>query len=74
MAEEEKKDSQSAGQAALSILGMIAILIILWFANGGPERADLRGIFLAPPAPVGPGNAYGPQVGQPNPDIPAANR
>ncbi len=75
MAEEEHKEKgQSAGQAALSILGLIAILVILWFANGGPERADLRGLFLAPPAPVGPGNAYGPQVGQPNPNIPAANQ
>lgn len=71
MAEEEKKNSgQSAGQAALSILGIIAILIILWFANGGPERADLRGVFIAPPAPVGPGNAYGPQIGEQNPYIP----
>jgi hypothetical protein len=74
MAEEEKKEGETAGQAALSILGIIAILVILWFANGGAERADLRGIFLAPPAPVGPGGAYGPQVGQPNPDIPAANQ
>lgn len=74
MAEEKKEGGQSAGQAALSVLGMIAILVILWFANGGPERADLRGIFLAPPAPVGPGNSYGPQVGQPNPAIPAANQ
>lgn len=71
MADEEHKGSgQTAGQAALSVLGMIAILIILWFANGGPSRADLRGLFLAPPAPVGPGNSYGPQVGQPNPAIP----
>src|SRR3989344_2883822 len=54
----------------LAALGIIAILIVLWFANGGPERADLRGMFLAPPAPVGPGNAHGPQVGQPNPNIP----
>jgi hypothetical protein len=52
----------------------LAILVILWFANGGPERADLRGMFLAPPAPMGPGNAYGPEVGQPNPMIPAANQ
>lgn len=74
MAEEEKVAGQSAGQAALSILGIIAILVILWFANGGPQRADLRGMFIAPPPPVGPGNAYGPQVGQPNPNIPAANR
>ncbi len=70
MAEDEKKEGQTTGQAALSVLGFIAILIILWFANGGPQRADLRGLFLAPPAPVGPGNAYGPQVGQPNPNIP----
>ena len=69
MADEEKK-GESAGQAALSILGFLAILIILWFANGGPSRADLRGLFLAPPAPLGPGGAYGPQVGQPNPAIP----
>jgi hypothetical protein len=70
MAEEEKKEGGTAGSAALSILGIIAILIVLWFANGGPEKADLRGIFLAPPAPVGPGNAYGPQVGQPNQNYP----
>lgn len=70
MADEEKKPGETAGQAALSILGIIAILIVLWFANGGPQKADLRGMFIAPPAPVGPGNAYGPQVGQPNPNIP----
>lgn len=73
MAEEEKKDTgggQTVGQAALSVLGFIAIIIILWFANGGVQRADLRGIFLAPPAPVGPGNAYGPQVGNPGTYIP----
>ena len=60
MAEEKKEGGQTAAQAALSILGILAILVILWFANGGPERSDLRGMFLAPPAPVGPGNAYGP--------------
>lgn len=72
MAEEEKKEGggQTWGQAALSVLGFIAIIIILWFANGGPQRADLRGIFLAPPAPLGPGNAYGPQIGEQNPYIP----
>ena len=70
MAEEETKSTTTAGQAALSVLGIIALLVILWFANGGPQKADLRGLFIAPPAPVGPGNAYGPQLGQPNPNIP----
>ena len=74
MAEEKKEGGQTAGQAALSVLGIIAILVILWFANGGPERAELRGMFLAPPAPVGPGTSYGPDIGQPNPAIPAANQ
>jgi hypothetical protein len=44
----------------------MAALIILWFLSGAYKNADLRGIFLAPPAPVGPGGAYGPQIGQPN--------
>lgn len=70
MAEEKKEEGQTAGQAALSILGIIAILVILWFANGGPERADLRGLFIAPPPPMGPGGAYGPQIGEQNTYIP----
>ncbi|HEV7449401.1 MAG TPA: hypothetical protein VGP13_02590 [Candidatus Paceibacterota bacterium] len=69
MADEEKKEGESATSAALTVLGVIALLIVLWFANGGPQKADLRGIFLAPPAPLGSGEAYGPQVGQPNPNI-----
>jgi hypothetical protein len=71
MAEEKKEGGgETAGQAALSVLGVLALLVILWFANGGYQRADLRGIFLAPPAPVGPGNAYGPNIGEQNPYIP----
>jgi len=38
-------------------------LIALWWVQGGPEKADLRGIFLAPPPPIGTGDAYGPQIG-----------
>ncbi len=34
------------------IVGVIVVLVILWFATGGPKRADLRGIFLHPPAPL----------------------
>ncbi len=45
----------------LVFIGALALLIGLWYQNGGPERADLRGIFLAPPSPVGSGDAYGPQ-------------
>ena len=68
MAEEKKEGGQTAGQAALSILGILAILVILWFANGGPERAEMRGMFLAPPAPIGPGTSYGLEIDQPNPE------
>lgn len=43
------------------ILGaLLAGLIFIWFYTGGYKNADLRGIFLAPPAPVGSGEAYGP--------------
>ena len=67
--DDKKKAETTPGQAALSLFGIIVLLVILWFANGGPSKADLRGLFLAPPAPVGPGNAYGPQIGRPNPNI-----
>lgn len=40
--------------------GLLALLIFAWFYTGGPERADLKGIFLAPPPPVGSGESYGP--------------
>jgi len=44
------------------VFGGFAVLVILWFVLGGPKHADLRGIFLAPPAPLGNGSAYGPQI------------
>ena len=47
----------------LFVVGIIVVLVVLWFATGGPSRADLRGIFLHPPAPINTGGAYGPTVG-----------
>lgn len=49
-----------------------ALLLVLWWATGGPSRADLRGIFLNPPPPVGSGNAYGPQIYEPTTTPPQA--
>lgn len=60
---DEKKGGGPA-QDALFIIGLLVILIIAWFVTGGPERADLKGIFLAPPTPLGTGESYGPQVGE----------
>ena len=50
-------------QDVFFLLGGLAILVALWFMAGGPGKADLRGLFLAPPAPLGTGDAYGPQIG-----------
>lgn len=58
---------------ALFFFGMLAILVVVWFLSGGPGRADLRGIFIAPPAPIGSGDAYGPQVGEPAPGSPQSS-
>lgn len=58
MAEEEKGGDAMAD--ALFFFGLLALLILVWFMSGGPERADLRGMFLAPPPPLDSGEAYGP--------------
>lgn len=63
----DEKKSGGPAQDAFFIIGGVVILVVVWFASGGPERADLKGIFLAPPAPLGTGESYGPQVGQPAP-------
>jgi hypothetical protein len=71
MAEEEKKKSAGSDfEMVWFVFGGLAVLIFIWWMTGGPERADLRGIFLSPPPEVGgTGEAYGPQVGEPNPNI-----
>jgi hypothetical protein len=45
------------------VVGILGVLIALWWVQGGPGKADLRGIFLAPPPPVGSGESYGPEFG-----------
>lgn len=60
---DEKPPSGSPMQDIFLFLGFLAVLVTAWYATGGPSRADLRGIFLAPPAPLGSGDAYGPNVG-----------
>lgn len=59
MADEKEKGDPM--QMLWLVLGVMVILIALWFASGAYKNADLKGIFLAPPAPIGPGGAYGPQ-------------
>ncbi len=60
-------DHKSGGgplEDAIFIIGVIVVLVVQWVYTGGPSRADLRGIFIHPPAPVGQGGAYGPQIGK----------
>lgn len=71
MAEEPKG---SPLQLLYMVLGAMGILIFLWFASGAYKNADLKGIFLAPPAPLGPGGGYGPQIGKPNPNYTNSNQ
>ncbi len=72
MADDEAKGSPT--RLLFEILAVLAGLIFIWFATGAYKNADLRGAFLSPPAPLGPGNAYGPQVGQPNPNYTNTNQ
>jgi hypothetical protein len=45
-------------------LAIVVIIVILWYASGGASRADLRGILLSPPQPLGSGNSYNPEEPQ----------
>jgi hypothetical protein len=40
------------------VLGALALLIALWFYSGAYKNADIKGLFLSPPPPVGPGGSY----------------
>ncbi len=62
MADEKPSGSGPLGDLAF-IAGIIGVLVILWFASGARKAADVRGIFLHPPAPVGQGGSYGPTLG-----------
>jgi len=48
---------------AIFVVGVIVVLVVLWFYSGSPSKADLRGIFLHPPQPIDQGGAYGPKIG-----------
>lgn len=60
MADEKKPSGGFFSDMGLVVVGFV-LLLILWFANGGPGKADLRGIFIHPLQPLGSGSAYGPQ-------------
>lgn len=62
MADEKPKGAGPMGDV-IFILGVIGVLIVLWFAQGVHKAADVKGIFLHPPAPVGQGGSYGPALG-----------
>lgn len=57
----DEKPKTDPAKLLMAVLGAMALLIFFWFASGAYKNADLRGIFLAPPAPLGPGGSYGPQ-------------
>ena len=60
MADEEAPKGGGPMSDLMFVVVGLVFLLVLWYANGGPQKADLRGIFLQPPPPVGAGNAYGP--------------
>ncbi|KKW35439.1 hypothetical protein A2852_01510 [Candidatus Adlerbacteria bacterium RIFCSPHIGHO2_01_FULL_54_23] len=66
----EEKEGGSDFQNVWFVAGIIIVLALLWYYNDGPKRASLRGIFIQPPPPVGTGESYGPEIGQPAPWAP----
>ena len=56
----EEKDTQNPMTMVYFVGAIVVILVFLWYMSDGPSRADLRGIFLSPPEPLGTGEAHGP--------------
>jgi hypothetical protein len=68
MADDHKKDEGGGHDAMKDVyffLLCFTVLVGAWWYMGGPEKTDLRGIFLRPPAPIDTGDAYGPQIPSP---------
>lgn len=60
MADKEKSVAKEDPKSLLIwVLGVIAILGLVWFFSGGYDRAKLEGIFIKPLAPVDTGETYG---------------
>jgi len=59
---EEKHEAENPMSIVYFVIGGVAILLAFWYFSGGPERSDLRGIFLKPPPPIGTGESYGPTI------------
>jgi hypothetical protein len=59
----EKPSGPGPLEDAMFVLGIIVVLIVLWFYSNGSKKADLKGIFLHPPKPIDQGGAYGPTIG-----------
>ncbi|MES2007190.1 MAG: hypothetical protein V4436_03760 [Patescibacteria group bacterium] len=62
MADENGGDGGTDIDMLLFVFGGFAALVAIWYFTGGASKADLRGIFLNPPAPIDNGDAYGPQI------------
>ena len=54
----DEPESGGPYEIILFVGGILLVLVLLWYYNGGPDKADLRGLFLAPPMPVGIGDPY----------------
>lgn len=59
---DENGSSMGDIEMLVFVFGGFALLVAIWFFTGGAEKADLRGIFLKPPAPIDSGDAYGPTI------------
>lgn len=63
----DKEEKHDAMNDVYLFLGFMAMLVALWYFAGGPGKADLKGLFLSPPAPLGTGESYGPTFGSTTP-------
>jgi hypothetical protein len=65
MAENNTDSTKEIIETVATIGGILLLLGVLWWYNGGMERGGIRGLFIKPPPPIDSGEVYGPELGPP---------
>ena len=57
---DDKHESEGVPETVLFLIGLFAVLGVLWWMRGGLQQNTGEGPLIAPPPPLGDGQSYNP--------------